>query len=331
MYIQRILNAKTCGDLFTNDPQKAKNEYRMMAKAIHPDICNEDKSDEAMKKLNLLYQQAVKCFDSHTWTGTNKIVFTDIFGKTISVKYKLKSDFELGVRYVCDLAVCYVFNKNAKAYADNAFNRIKALKYKDEKMKQQIKRFMPEVDIYSKLSDGRMILVIKKAKDLFPLDAVIDKCNDKIDARAAAWMISRLCNISCYLSVSDLSHNGLTMFNIFVSPQQHSISLLGGWWYAVPIGTKMIGTSKDVYRNMSTIVKTNKCGHQTTDFESIKHVGRILTRNKTVPDAINKWLNDGSPDSAIELYRRWDKSLEAAFGERKFVKLDITSKEIFDE
>ena len=41
MYLLKILKAKTCGDLFTNDPARAKIEYKAMVKEIHPDICED--------------------------------------------------------------------------------------------------------------------------------------------------------------------------------------------------------------------------------------------------------------------------------------------------
>lgn len=331
MSIAKILKARTCDDLFTNDPAKAKAEYRIYAKEIHPDICKDERSEDAMRKLNGLYKQATDCFASHTWVRSNCVVLTEKLGKSISIKYRTKTDFELGTRYVCDLAVCYVFKPEAKRFADNAVRQIKSLKYKDDKMKQEMARFMPEIKIDTDLTDGSHILVLGKTIDLIPLDLVLKECGDLIDARHAAWIISRLCNLSCYLSYCNLSHNGLTPFNLFVSPQYHSVVLLGGWWYAVPIGTKMIGTTKDVYKNMPTVTKTSKCGHQTTDYEAIKAVGRMLTNDKTIPDAMKRWLNAGSPDDAVELFKRWDKALNQAFGKRKFVKLEIDPATIYKE
>ena len=331
MYLLRILEAKTCGDLFTNDSTKAKAEYRTMAKAIHPDVCKDERANEAMEKLNGLYKQATECFASHTWTESNRMVLSERLGKTISIRYRAKTEFELGTRYVCDLAVCYVFKPEAKRFADNAVKQIKSLKYRDERMKKEIARFMPTIRIDTDLTDGSRVLVLSKPEDVLPLDLVIKECSDLIDARQAAWMISRLCNLSCYLSTCGMSHNGLTPANLFISPACHSVMLLGGWWYAVPIGEKMLGTTQDIFKNMPTVTKTSKCGHQTTDFEAIKAVGRTLTKGKTVPDAMDRWLNAGSPDNAIKLFTQWDKALDQAFGKRKFVKLDIDPAQIYKE
>ena len=331
MYLLKILNAKTCGDLFTNNPVEAKIEYKAMVKEIHPDICKDERADEAMKKLNVLYEQATDCFASHTWKESNRVILTEKLGKSISIKYRAKTEFELGTRYVCDLAVCYVFKPEARRFAENAVKQIKSLRYKDDRMKQEIARFMPEIKIDAESTDGSRILVLGKTADVMPLDLVLKECGALIDARHAAWMISRLCNLSCYLSHRNLSHNGLTPFNLFVSPQYHSVVLLGGWWYTVPIGTKMIGTTKDIYKNMPTVTKSSKCGHQTTDFEAIKAIGRTLTQGKSVPDAMERWLNAGSPDSALELFKRWDKALDQAFGKREFIKLEIDPAQIYKE
>lgn len=328
--IERVLNAKYCGDLFVNNKESAKQEYHNLVKAIHPDICSHPHAEIAMEKLNGLYGRAEECFSLMIWEQSNIVWLIDKSGKRILVKYLCCNDFELGKRYVCNESIVYVLNPIAKKYYDNYLKSVKALRYANDKMKTEMSRFMPSITMNFECSDGMYVLVVKKPKDMLPMDLLISSLDNTIDVRHMAWMISRLNNITCFLSYNKLSHNGITLSNCFVSPKYHSISLLGGWWYASPFCNKMIGTTKEVYDNMPVIEKTEKTGSPVTDLESVKAIGRIIKKKFSLPKAINRWIGSGSSKSAYQEYEKWSKALESAYGARKFVPFDINIEKFYE-
>lgn len=338
MYLLKILRANTCGDLFTNDPVKAKAEYRMMVKEVHPDVCKDERADEAIKKLNLLYEKASEHFIRGTWDESNKITFITKNGRRLNVSYIHQSTFELGERYVCCTSVVFVIKPENRKYVQNAIRQIDSIRYADDIMKNEFEKYMPKIRTFKhlremviELKDDKLLLVLEKPKDVIPLDMIMEKHSDLIDAPHIAWIISRLCNIACFLSYNGITHNGMTLGNLFISPGMHSVCLFGGWWYAVQAGHKMIGAPKDVFKNMPPIVKTNKVGDHVTDFESIKAIGRQLSLGKRIPDDMHKWLEFGTPNKATELFDSWDKTLTKSFGKRSFVKLDIDPDDYYKE
>ena len=321
--IERVLNAKYCGDLFANNNETAKQEYRNLVKSIHPDICSHPHAETAMKKLNALYRRAEECFSLMIWEQTNRVWLIDKSGKRILVSYLCSNDFELGKRYVCNEAVVYVLNPSAKKYYDNYLKSVKALRYANDKMKMEMSRFMPSITMNFECSDRKYAIVVKKSEDMLPMDLLISSLDNTTDDRHMAWMISRLNNIVCFLSYNKVSHNGIVLSNCFVSPKYHSISLLGGWWYASPFDSKMIGTTKEVYNNMPALEKTEKTGTALTDLESVKAIGRLLSKKFSLPKAISRWTSSGSSKSAYQEYKKWSKALISAYGARKFVPFDI--------
>ncbi len=69
-FIQRILDAQGCWDVFTKDDlQTITREYRAYSKEIHPDVCRDAKATEAMAKLNTLYDAAKGLSIGREWTS----------------------------------------------------------------------------------------------------------------------------------------------------------------------------------------------------------------------------------------------------------------------
>jgi hypothetical protein len=124
--------------------------------------------------------------------------------------------------------------------------------------------------------------------------------------------------------------NGFTENNLFINPDNHSIHIYGGWWYATPLDEPMIGTSKDVYSVMTNKTKTDKRSAQLTDIECVKAIARHITEaNPDIPKPMLDWIRRGSNDNPIEEKMRWDDALERAYGPRSFTKFNYDSSKIF--
>ena len=68
-FIQRILDAQGCWDVFSKDNlQTVTREYRAYSKEIHPDVCKDARATEAMAKLNTMYDAAKGLAAGRGWT-----------------------------------------------------------------------------------------------------------------------------------------------------------------------------------------------------------------------------------------------------------------------
>ena len=237
-------------------------------------------------------------------------------GKKIAVNYDTCFDFELGTCYVTKSKIVYILEKDKEKYYHNAIKRITGLKYKDKRMENELSRFLPEIYQTFRTKNGKYAIVLDKTEDVYPLKNVFEYFGKQIDGKHVAWMISRLCSLTCYLEYSGLVHNGIHMDNCFVSPEDHSVLLTGGWWYATEAGEKMIGTAKDIFAIMSVSAKESKRSSAVTDLESVKLLGRQ-------PKPFIGFLTGGSGRSAYDEFVKWDRALDSSYGKRKFIHMEI--------
>ena len=325
-----ILSASKCGDIFSqNTDSVVKTEYRQMAKAYHPDQCGLPNATEITMKLNQLYEQAMEMIAAGKWEMSNMLSFHSIDGKEYRTKFLKSEDFELGVMYVSDNSVTFMLDQSHKKYFDNAVSQIKGLKYADDKMRQEISRYMPNTRFAFDTDDGKHCLIINKTPDVFLLSDVLDFYNGSIPDRHVAWIISRLCNLCCYFGYHGIVHHGLTVENCFISPQYHTLMPFGGWWYARPMGEKLLGVSKAVYDIMPIKAKSEKVAVYQTDLESMKLIGRKLLGSGNAPQPLLDFLNSGSSPDPMKEFQKWGKTLDAAYGKRQFIEMPVSKTDIY--
>ena len=142
-------------------------------------------------------------------------------------------------------------------------------------------------------------------------------------------MICRLCNLCCYFGYHGIAHNGLTVENCFISPQYHTLMPFGGWWYARPMGEKLLGVSKAVYDIMPVKAKSEKVAVYQTDLESMKLIGRKLLGSGNAPQPLLDFLNSGSSPDPMKEFQKWGKTLDAAYGKRQFIEMPVSKTDIY--
>jgi len=107
---------------------------------------------------------------------------------------------------------------------------------------------------------------------------------------------------------------------------------LGGWFYARPEKEKLIGVPQSVYNVMPLRLKSSKISDIETDIESVKQIGRLLLGKEfnSAPGPIRTWLNRGACNSAVSEFGDWGDVIIKAYGERKWVDLDVDESELLE-
>lgn len=334
-----ILKANKCGDLFEENVDSIKTEYRALAKLYHPDINKSKEAIEVFTKINNLYDKALKLIDKGEWEVSNEVMLKTKQGKVLKYIYLSEKTFELGKFYICRNKIIYILEQKHSKYYNNAVENIRNLSYADTEMRKEISRYMPEIEDNFEIADGTWCIILKKTDDVFLLEDLLNQQGGKLAEKHTAWVLSRLNNICCYLGYQGIVHNGISLNNCFVSPKYHTILLLGGWWYAVQNGERMIGTQKQIFDIMPLKDKNEKIASFRTDLESIKLIGKQLLNNmslltkkgeiETIPEAIKEWLRKGASDNAINEFNEWNTALDKAWGKRQFINLEVTESDIY--
>ena len=328
---KKILDAEKFGDLFTKgDSSTLKAEYRTLMKQYHPDVCKIQDADKIAAKINYLYVQAQRGLELGYWERSNTLEVHDTKGKKYTAKYLKNVAFELGEMYIADQSLTFIVEGTHKVFFDNAVSMIQSFKYANANMEDEMSRYIPKIRYSFQTRDGKYCLILAKAPDVFLLGDILTHYGGNIPDRHSAWIISRLQNLCCYFDYIGIAHNGLCIENCFIGPVQHSLALLGGWWYARPKGARLIGVPKSVYNIMPVKAKSDKISSVITDLEATKHIGlRIIGKGTTPPKAMSDFLNSGSQPNASKEFARWHDTLDAAYGERKFVTMDVKKTDIY--
>lgn len=329
-----ILAIEKCGDLFPYGEAAIKARYKELSKEWHPDNNTDSDATNVFTKITELYNRALELTEKGQWEKTNYILISKSDDKRIALNYDTYFEFELGTCYVTKTKIVYILGGDKEKYYNNAVQNIKNLRYKDKKMEDDLSRFFPKLHETFKTNNGEHVIVLNKTEDVYPLKNVLKYFNNKIDDKHVAWIVSRLSNLTCYLKYSGLVHNGININNCFISPQYHSILLLGGWWYTTKDGDSMIGTTKDIFSIMSVTAKSSRKSSTLTDLESVKLLGRQLlgetncrklTLDSSIPKPFINFLIGGSSNNSYEEFSKWDKALEDSYGKRRFIKMEINN------
>ena len=327
--LEKILNAEKVGDIFEKDASRIKQQFRNFAKCIHPDVCSDVRSQEAFTKLNKLYETALDYIFTGSWEETGVLQLTP---KVMMAGIRNVSAFELGARYVSDTKIAYVFDSGKDVYFSNYTAKLtQTARFRDSKIKMAYQHKIPMIKTIADMSYGRKAIVVGKTPDDYPMDLFLKAYGDKLTGRDIAWMISRMCDLLCFLYInSSMVLNGFTKENLLICPKSHTISIFGGWWYAALNGASMIGTNKTVYNCMSSLTRTNKVATPQTDIESMHYICSELVKGKSdIPKPILDWINSGSSDDPIQTYSNWNEALDKAYGQRMFVKFEVDSDKIY--
>jgi hypothetical protein len=320
--------------------KEIKTIYRRLSMLWHPDRHPDSDTSNVFAHLKGLYETGLKKMEDGLWNKGKVIVFKDKSGKTYEMKYVSTHAFELGQCYIANSFVAWVFAQDYQDLAENAVRRIESLKFANNDMKKEMAKYLPEVHQIIR-TDSSFIVVIKKDPGLVLLKDALAYLGNRIESRHAAWIISGMYHIACFLKYNHLMHGGITLDNYFINPQAHSAALLGGWWYAHEEKTMLKALSQQAVDVAPVSLINKKQADCRLDLEMIRLAGRqilgdasgvYLNKNRDIPAPMVNWLKDISATkaSAFEEYETWQrKILKDSFGVRRFIEMKLTPNDIY--
>jgi len=335
----QIIGFKNPEKLFTGDPYTAEKEYKALKIYWHPDRSKDPKATDVFQHLSELYNEALKRLKEGVWQMEGELLLRgkkEI--KPYKIVYQKQHTFELGEFYIGENHVTYLIKPEFKDLYDNAIRIIKGFKYANKKMEGEMSKYLPQI-LYAFDTASNHVLILKKTPDLILLRDLNEHVKGKLDPRHIAWIMSSLYNLSCYLEYAGVTNNATSLDTYFVSPEFHSGLLLGGWWYAAKSDEKLIAVPDNTLKWIPPSVLDQREGDIRIDLELIRAIGRellvgdatkiYLVRKCGAPEALINWVTDVNLGSALKEYQIWQDVLTTSWGKRKFIKLEVTPKEVY--
>lgn len=332
----QILTIKTPEQLFSGDAVEAKKKFHDYSRQWHPDVCKDKDASAVFIHIKSLYKDAVLKIEQGIWVEPNVIRFKTKANKEYSLRYHRKHKFELGEFYIGDQHVIYLVDPIHKDLYNNAIKATSKFSYGSPEMEKNTARCLPKVDLTFELVDGRLGLSVVKTPDLLSLRDVIDHYKGSVDPKHVAWIQNTLYNLCCYLEYAGISHNDISPDTYFISPEHHGGALLGGWWYSVPIKSKLSKVPQRTFKLLPWKVQNKKIALGLTDLELVRAVGRealgltgMKASSMSVPKPMAGHLVNLATEKAVVEYRNWSNVLENSFGPRRFVTMDLTVDKLY--
>ena len=338
---KEILAKKTLKpeDLFVgvNSEKDLKRVYIKLSFKWHPDHNKEDTND-VFSHINVLYQNAKNKFSSNTW---NKGLFQNFIrkdGNLYQYSFIQEFSFELGKYYLAKESIAWVFEKDFLDLAENALKKINNLKYADENMRNEMKKFIPEITQSFITKEDKAVIIFKRDCDSIMLCDVLNKL-DKVGPKHVAWILSNCYNLACFMQYNKIMHGGFSLDNISINPQNHSCQLLGGWWFTHIQKEPLKALSSKTLSVAPFEMINSKKATFSFDLECIRFIGRSLlgdknglhlTKDKDIPVALVQWLRNASKNDAFNEYALWQKVLTDSFGVRRFTKMELNSNDVYN-
>lgn len=309
-------------------------------KEWHPDLNKKPEASKVAAHIQKLYDSVEPKIKAGTWAAPNTIVLKGVDGKTRTIKYRRKRAFELGEMVYGDRVLCYIVRPDAKDLFGRGLETIKhSFAYKDDKIKEEIERYLPAVLDSFETTDGSNVLVLAKTPDVFLLQDVIDFMGP-LDPKHVCWIMSCFHNLACYLRTIGMTHNAISTTTCFVSPQHHSGLLLGGWWYSQYTGKNLVAMPGHSANNCPPDILKTKIADPRLDMALIRQMGldclgdstgvNLLHDGKT-PRPLVDFLRLTSDGNAFKDYKKWEKVRSDSFGKRRFVEMKVDSSDIYKE
>ncbi len=320
------------------DEQHIKTAFRLLAKKWHPDRNKDPKASDVFNRVRQLKKNADLKIESGSWQKPGELFLTPISGNSVKITFLKKHNFELGEFYISNNFVTYLVRKEFSDLFKNAVKTIGNLKFANDDMREKTEEAIPTIHKVLE-TNSHYVLTVRKTPDSVLARDLLDHCNEKIDPRHVAWMTSRFHNLGCYLQWSNLTHNALSLDTCFISPKQHSVSLLGGWWYAAPENKKLLGLPAQTLDSVPRAVLESGIADKRVDMMLLRvlakellgdKTGVRLSRDKTIPEPMSNWVCLPGSGDAFQDYKTWmEKIVIESFGPRRFQNFDVSPREIY--
>lgn len=333
----QVLDAKSFEDIFTSLVD-AKRRYRELAMAVHPDHGG---SADALAKLTQLHQEMLAQAALTGWMERGKLTFRCTDGKTRSVRYRHSHAAGPGRAYQGAAILTFVLPNEHADLVEQACKIIGTQRFPTSAMQEKLtKAGAPTMLGAFHASDAPVVaLVLRAAPDLVRLDHLLAHQGGRLPAPQVAWMITRMLNLCCWLQWQRRVHHAISLDSLYVAPAAHDLHLLGGWWHCVDEGSQMpLRLPAGAVAELPRLVRETKVATCQTDLRLARRVARELlgdatgtsfAARKDIPRPLATWLLGPPAADAFKDFADWEKVRENSFGERKFVKLDVTADDIY--
>jgi len=330
------LSTREADKLFPGDEKAVKAAFKSLAKAWHPDTNGDPRSAKVFQHLILLRDAALNRNGGGRSAELLKYVIRKSDGTSLLMKCHRIHKGDFGNIIVGRHSVAYEYPADWNDLAAAEEQHVRNFEFADKEMRKEFSRFLAAFDRKFETVGGT-VLVYRRPTDTVLLADLMAHCG-RISPVHAAWIVSSMINLACYVQWAGFVHGAISPENLLVCPEKHSLVLVGGWGYATEIGKRPKALPRRTVELLPRLAAKGQTISTSADLELIKLTaqeilgapgGGGMRLQKGVPMPLADWLAQPAGDDAIEEYERWNEVLKDSFGPRRFVNMGVKPADIY--
>lgn len=319
--------------LFPGTTEEVRRTFNRLATRWHPDVCADPRGTEVFAHLVRLRDAALG-LTRPVIKITRTLHTRD--GRALGLSPLSIVPLDTGEVLVGRRSLTWVYRADTADLAEAGARRISGLRFADDRMRAQMSPFLPTLDRRIPLEDGGEALVMARHADEVLLADML-RVKGAVPAEHAAWIGSGLLNIACWLGWAGLVHGAIAPETVLISPETHTVRLMGGWGFATKAGTRPTALPGRTLALAPRLAVKGEVVDARLDLELIRRTLRETLGDPTggsllrggAPEPIGRWLVMPPEAEATKDYAGWLKTLEAVWGKRRFVRWDLTPENIY--
>lgn len=338
---QEIRAANKPRDIFSMNLETIEQEKEEYLEAFKPREYRTIENFVITRKVLLLYNEAIVELNSNT----KKIEYQTICvesksGKKYKIRYNNSSSFRIGEMYVTEQYIIYIVEGQYEKYYKNYIEKTQHYSKPDKDIWEMVKYMLPNVERHFECTDGNFAIFVNKPCEMYSLREILEYFDGNLKAEYVASILTRLYYFSCYLGLVEITHNAITLDNIFFAPgrkvekgesytinDMRIVGVFGGWFFTTYFEEKIQGIPKEVNEIMPEECKKRGYSSFEVDELSIRSLAKELLGNeiKSAPEPFVDWvMSNKIAKDAYEEFCNWEKVRKSSFKVHRFVEMDIS-------
>jgi len=307
-------------DLF--DYTNLEKSYKELLKKHHPDTGG---TEEDFLHIQACYEIAKKEKEDGYSIGNNFICFHKpaVQIGNLEIIYKSVYEFSYGKVYDGPSYLVYEFpGKTMDNELVSLASKIDFREVSNNDIKEKVRIHLPD-RMRTRIINvrDRSFVIFKKTGPSMLLAHVIPH---SIPLETSVWMLNRLYGLGCFMQITGVYNLDISPYTLTADLENHSIQLLGGWWYSIKADEKIAKVPLATFNLLTNKMKDTKTASVEIVTEQIKSVMRSIVAGKSIPEPYKNWLSLPAQEDIVEEYYQWEhKVLPKIFPVRKFYKWTI--------
>lgn len=309
--------------LFPGDDVAVSRRFRALAREWHPDRNAGSEAASVFAHIAELHDVAKKSASP----AVLERIFRTREGRSFRFAYLARHETDFGEILIGAHHIAHIVPRDLGDLAQRAL--MFTPRFADDGMREEMERFLPRRHATLDTADA-VVFVETKTPDQILLRDLLRLA--PFDPRHAAWMVTRLVNLACWLQWSGTAHGAIGPDTLLISPEFHSVALTGPFLAARSFGKAPIALPERTLSICPRYAIDGTAADERLDPELVRatireclgdSAGTRLAADPDFPKPFAAWLLTPARKGAQGDFPAWEQARDASFGARRFVQWDL--------